>query len=309
MIGIVIPAYNAGKYLSFTLDSVLEQTVQDWRLVIVDDGAKDDTAVIAQRYADQDQRIRVIRQANAGQSVARNRGFEELPPDCSSIIFLDADDVWEPDALAILSEALRANPGCGGVHGLARNIDGNGSLLWPGQQEASSRARMMVQRNLLVPVPLEDPTTFAALVTQNWVLTPGLCLLRAENYRQVMPFDPQATPCEDWDMWLRMTRHSPLAFINEVLLNYRRHSTNESSNRKRIRRGDLYVIEKHYRAPETSPEQRRLLRTGYRAGQLYFAQRKLDFARGRLSAHDYRGAALEVLRGCRLILEGVRGIH
>ena len=75
-VGVVIPAFNAACWISDAVVSVLAQTHRDWSLVIVDDGSTDGTFAVAARFADR--RIRLVRQANAGVSVARNKGFGEL---------------------------------------------------------------------------------------------------------------------------------------------------------------------------------------------------------------------------------------
>src|SRR5437588_11487755 len=92
-------------------------------MIVVDDGSRDSSSAIASAYAEQDTRIRVVRQPNRGVAAARNRGFAESRPDAEFIVFLDHDDVWEPDALESLFGALERNPTAVGAHGLARYID------------------------------------------------------------------------------------------------------------------------------------------------------------------------------------------
>ena len=95
MISIIIPIYNAEPYLKTCLDNVLNQTVTDLQLVLVDDGSTDGSAAIAQAYAKQDKRIEVYRQTHAGQSAARNLGLSHAQGDY--IAFVDADDTIDPD--------------------------------------------------------------------------------------------------------------------------------------------------------------------------------------------------------------------
>jgi glycosyltransferase involved in cell wall biosynthesis len=91
---VVIPCYNAAPFLRETLDSVLAQTCAPLEVLVVDDGSTDESAAIAESYGPP---VRVIRQANQGESVARNRGIDEARGDW--IAFLDADDVWKPEKL------------------------------------------------------------------------------------------------------------------------------------------------------------------------------------------------------------------
>lgn len=75
-VSVIVPVYNAEKYLQECVDSILRQTLADLELILVDDGSTDSSPAICDRYAEQDARVKVIRQANAGLSAARNRGIE-----------------------------------------------------------------------------------------------------------------------------------------------------------------------------------------------------------------------------------------
>lgn len=93
-VSIVIPTYNCERYIAETLGSIVHQTVQDWEVIVIDDGSTDDTVKIATGF---DPRVRVIQQRNAGVCVARNRGFEESRG--RFLCFLDHDDYWYPEKL------------------------------------------------------------------------------------------------------------------------------------------------------------------------------------------------------------------
>ena len=95
MISIIIPIYNAEPYLKTCLDSVLNQTVTDLQLVLVDDGSTDCSAAIAREYVRQDTRVEYYHQQHAGQSAARNLGLSHAQGDY--IAFVDADDSIDPD--------------------------------------------------------------------------------------------------------------------------------------------------------------------------------------------------------------------
>ena len=97
LVSIVIPAYNAGAFISKTLDSVLSQTYKCFEVVIINDGSTDNTLNIIERYAQKDNRIRVFSQENGGVSAARNTALTKVKGDY--IVYVDADDALLPNAL------------------------------------------------------------------------------------------------------------------------------------------------------------------------------------------------------------------
>lgn len=99
-ISIIIPVYNAEKYIAETIESVLRQTYSNIELLLVDDGSKDDSGKICLKYAYSDTRVRYIYKANGGVSSARNRGLMEATG--QYIGFMDADDIAEPDMYATM---------------------------------------------------------------------------------------------------------------------------------------------------------------------------------------------------------------
>lgn len=110
-VSVIIPCHDYGCYLPQALDSVLGQTFGDWEIVIVDDGSTDDSAAVAQDYIDRHpgQRIRLLRQANAGVSAARNAGIATAMG--RYILPLDADDALAPAMLEKTAAALDSEPG------------------------------------------------------------------------------------------------------------------------------------------------------------------------------------------------------
>ena len=96
-VSILVPAYNAKRYLGALIGSVLDQSFQDWELIIVDDGSSDGTFKIADKYAQSDSRIKVISSANKGVSSAMNLCLDSAKG--KYIFFADCDDVLEPDCL------------------------------------------------------------------------------------------------------------------------------------------------------------------------------------------------------------------
>lgn len=109
-VSVIIPVYNAEKYLSQCIESVLDQTVSDFELLLVDDGSTDSSGALCDRYALSDARIRVFHRPNGGVSTARNLGLDEARGDY--VVFVDADDWLNPDHL---EQLLRSGIGEDGI--------------------------------------------------------------------------------------------------------------------------------------------------------------------------------------------------
>lgn len=101
-ISVILPAYNAEKLLSTAVKSVLEQTLADLELIIIDDGSTDGTAALCDSFAEQDARVKVVHKENGGVSEARNTGLKMAAG--KKIAFIDADDSYMPETLAVLRE-------------------------------------------------------------------------------------------------------------------------------------------------------------------------------------------------------------
>ena len=259
-ISIVVPACNAETYLRQTLDSVLAQTVREWELVVVDDGSADRTAAIARQYAQSDPRLRLVSQPNSGVSAARNYGaaLSHAP----LLIFLDADDVWEQDALETLQGTLNVHPDVPAVYGLARYIGKDGEPIDLGVCEGHQRFRLGLEGGRVIVWPQDRPTTFAVEAVMERVMTCGTVLMRRPAFEQAGSFDAALRMWEDWDFWLRLSRVGDLVFTDTLVLGYRRHDTNVSSQRDLLEAGEWRVRQKLLETVKDEPADLRLARLG-----------------------------------------------
>ena len=94
-VSIIVPVYNSEKYVAKSIESLIKQTLKDIQIILVDDGSKDNSGAICDEYATKDERVMVIHKENAGQAKARNSGLDIAQG--KYIMFLDADDMYEPD--------------------------------------------------------------------------------------------------------------------------------------------------------------------------------------------------------------------
>jgi len=106
MVSVVIPAFNAGRFIKRTIESVLSQTYRDFEIIVVDDGSTDNTAEVVRSYGP---KVRYIYQENAGDGPSRNTGISAAKGDW--IAFLDHDDEWLPEKLEFQMALLEENPG------------------------------------------------------------------------------------------------------------------------------------------------------------------------------------------------------
>lgn len=276
--------HNGHDLLIPTVESVQRQTYEDFACIMVDDGSKDGTADLARRLGDE--RFRVIEQVNGGASSARNSGLAELPPAADYVSFLDQDDVWEPDALAQLLAKAQSDPSFVGAHGLGRFVDESGRIF--GDFEDHGRARWAIGAGKEMQLlPRSHPTTFASQLLKCTVFPPGLLLARRSVYDELGGFDTELRLAEDWDMELRILRNGDLGFLDRVVIGYRRHSSNISSDAMMAQYYDQ-VRQKTFWSKDNSREQQRLVRDAWHVVQRGYAQGHLKSAR----AHLTKGAVV-----------------
>jgi glycosyltransferase involved in cell wall biosynthesis len=230
-VDVIIPAYNAAKYLQAAIESVIAQTFQDWRIVLVDDGSSDNTAAVVAPFLDRlGSRMSYILQENSGVSAARNAAMRASTSEF--IALLDADDVWLPCRLSASIEVLSARPQAGLAYGLITFIDSEGRV---GKTFAGNR---MHAEGFIAPyiymrkVELPSPTiTF-----------------RRRCIDEVGVFDESMRATEDRDLWLRIALRYEVAFVPTVLAYYRQSPNSASGDGKGMHQGQLRFIRKNYGA-------------------------------------------------------------
>ncbi len=221
-ISVVIPAYNAAAFLANTIQSVQQQTMPDWELLIVNDGSSDDTTAIAATYATADARIRLISQANQGVSATRNRGVAESRADL--IAFLDADDHWAAEKLHAHLAQLAQHPELGVSFDRVAFVDGQGH---PTGQVATAPLTGLTPQRFLY----ENPTT----TTSSWVV-------RRAAFEQVGGFVAGMSYAEDLEWLFRCSLHWAIAGIDQTLTYYRTTDGSLSSDLYQMEAGWLRLI-------------------------------------------------------------------
>lgn len=203
---IVIPLYNKAPYIAKTIKSVLAQTFTDYEVIVVNDGSSDNGAELVN--AMMDPRIRLVHQANAGVSAARNHGIALAQGEW--VAFLDADDWHHPDYLACLVATQKAYPEV--------DVVATDYVVIPHTDEAWPR---------LWVVPEEPPEV--ELITDlplRWMASPSLftsaVAARTQRLQLMQPcFAAGESQGEDLDLWFRLAEQTPIALAHKPLVAYR----------------------------------------------------------------------------------------
>ncbi|MFC1668274.1 glycosyltransferase [Chlamydiota bacterium] len=200
-VSVIIPVYNKAKYISFALQSVLNQTVKDIEIIVIDDGSTDNLKEVIKPYLS---RITFYEQKNQGASTARNKGIEFAKGDF--ICLLDADDIWLPNKIEKQLDVFRLYPDCGLVYSNGIVIDENGEET--GSIIHNSRFRGY---NGLI---------FRKLLMKNVIPTLSVVIKKKFIVNSLL-FDSKYKASQDYDFWLRLAKKCEFYYINEVLFKYR----------------------------------------------------------------------------------------
>ena len=215
-VGIVVPVFNAERTVAATLDSVCRQTYRALDIVVVDDGSNDGSASIACARAQDDRRIRVLRQENGGVAMARNNGAAAT--DAEFLAFVDADDLWAPSKIALQLRALQEG---GPSAGLA--------YCWFAHIDEDDRVFSLRNR------PDAEGRVLGQMCRSNFVGNGSSMLVRRSAFEEAGRFDPSlkarnAQGCEDLLMCLRIAEHHEFRVVPQHLVGYRITNTNMSSD-------------------------------------------------------------------------------
>lgn len=247
LVSVIVPAYNYGRFIGATLESLQAQTLTNWECLVVDDGSTDDTADVVARFARTDSRIKLLRQQNRLQAAARNYGLEQMSG--KYVQFLDADDLLEPRKFERQVEYLEAHAEVDIVYSDTRFFptERPEELLYTmyGENMPWQPGFSGTGRDMLLP-----------LVRRNTVI---VCapLMRAALVQRVGHFDEQLPPLEDWEFWIRCAlagahfryedHHGTRALV-------RSHASSSSKNTLRMAAAEVRMRSKLTRLLASEPE-------------------------------------------------------
>jgi glycosyltransferase involved in cell wall biosynthesis len=232
-ISVIIPTYNRAVFLPEAIASVLAQTYNDFELLVVDDGSTDNTADLLAGYGD---RLRYLRQPNRGPAAARNHGIRAARYDL--LAFLDSDDRFVPNKLAIQAEAMQTNP----------------SLLISHTEEIWYRNGVHLnQKNIHRKAGGNLFERCLALC----VVGMSTVMARRQLFEQVGMFDEDLPCCEDYDLWLRVSPTLEFLYVDHPLTikNGGRSDQVSSQYRLGMDRFRIQALTKLLEAGQLSPKQ------------------------------------------------------
>lgn len=217
-ISVCIPTYNRATYLRAALNSVFEQSMQDFEVIVYDDASFDDTVDVIKDFPDQ--RLRYFRQShNVGIAQNRNSCLSEVRGDY--IAWLDSDDLYLPEMLSRQAAVLDKHPNVGLVHGAFHVIDGEGKPLpsWPRPFEKDTIE--------------ESVDAFRELALCNYINS-STVMVRRGAYDSAGRYSVElANFCEDLEMWLRIGLHYDIAFTARPVAACRWHNDRATTTASR----------------------------------------------------------------------------
>jgi glycosyltransferase involved in cell wall biosynthesis len=211
---VIIPLYNKEKQIQRAINSVLNQTICDFQLIVVNDGSSDNSEQLVNQYSDP--RLTMIKQKNAGVSAARNTGI--LNAEGKYIALLDADDEWMSDFLEKISLLINAFP--------QARVYSTAILVKTENREFPTRMMGFINHHSQGIIK----NLFACLVRNQYMLSSSSICIERELFIQSGMFDTNLVTGEDIDMWIRLFLLSKIAFSTSVHGIYYKEINNSGTN-------------------------------------------------------------------------------
>lgn len=239
LISVIIPIYRVEDYISATVQSVLDQTYNNFEIIIVDDGSPDNSREICQQF--KDPRIKIISQENRGVSAARNKGIQHARGEF--LAFLDGDDLWLPQKLEKHVEHLETSPNVGVSFSCFAFIDEAGKGLGICK---ISKIKQITPALILCRNPVGNPS--CTVIRREVIEEINLQTNIDSNAKVSLFFDEELHHFEDVELWLRIALKTDweIQGIFEALTLYRVNPRGASVNLCQQLDGLSKVLEKTY---------------------------------------------------------------
>jgi Glycosyl transferase family 2 len=275
LVSVIIPAYNAAKFIGDTMNSVFSQTYCNYELILVNDGSQD-TDQLLEVLAPFGDRIVYLAQQNKGPSAARNGAIAKARG--QFIAFLDSDDTWLPEYLAEQIKFINGEPQFDMVYADAW-LFGDGAL---------------AGRRFMECAPSRGPVTFESLLRYETSIITSCTVVRRRSLVEAGLFDERFIRCEDFDLWIRLAhRGARIGFQEKVLARHRTHAASLAANQIAMVESQMEVLKKAQQTLSLSESRRQLIES-----QLDNCAAQIDRERGKqyLTSRDYGQSALAFSR-------------
>jgi glycosyltransferase involved in cell wall biosynthesis len=305
-LSVIIPCYNAERYLAQTIESVLRQTFTDWELIIVDDGSTDNSPSIIRSFVERDPRIGAVRKENGGVSSARNLGYKRSSHDSRYIQFLDSDDVLLEAMYARTLAYLDQHSNVGLAFVERNYIDGAGRRI---RTQWGSTDRWLPGKFLPQRIPDDVPETpFTALFLIGAII-PSAAIHRRAVYDQSPGWDESfGQPYEDTDLHQNIAMISTVHYIPETLMSYRIHSTQSTASNERMRTQRAKLMAKwRSRLDSLPPDQQDSIRRAMAFHRAAIPRWRIRWGLQEISRGNPKGATLHFLRAGKALVTGKVG--
>ncbi|MFH1281198.1 MAG: glycosyltransferase [Candidatus Omnitrophota bacterium] len=223
LVSVVMTVYNYQDYVGESIQSILSQSFADFEFIIIDDASIDKTSQAVNSF--QDKRIRYIRnERNIGQTKSLNKGIGVARG--KYIARIDADDIAFPKRLELQVEFLERNPSVGVVGTWLQSVDQNKKLIRKSRYPLMPSLPRLLLLNLF-----------------NWpCLTHPTVMIRKDVFAKTGLYNESYFISQDYDLWLRISRHYPVRNIPHIMLNYREHSNSLSRAKRGSTREEVRQI-------------------------------------------------------------------
>jgi GT2 family glycosyltransferase len=291
-VSVIVPAFNAAPYIDETIASVVSQSLDDWELIVVDDGSTDGSADSADEWARRDARVTLLRQANRGVAAARNAGFAASHAAAEYLLFLDADDCLEGSALEVMAGYLDRQPGIGMAHCECTLVDDQGRRMESHGEPWTPR--WVPSGRWIRKLDPEEPDTPFVSVFCLAAIVPSLALIRRSVYRLTPGWDEGfGQPFEDTNLFLHVALVSRIHHIPEPLVRHRRHGSQSTADLDRLAGQERRLYERWRDPVDLEEAQRETVRSARR-----FREHRLIPAQAITAARRYmrEGRPLLALR-------------
>ena len=235
-VSVIIPAYNAAKFIRETVEHAIAQTYPNMEILVINDGSSDETASVVESFGDA---VRLISTENRGVARARNTGIEAATGEF--VAFLDSDDLWEPEKLTIQVDAL----------------DEGHRLVYT--DSISFGTESLSNINISVNEKLPSGDIRAQLILRNFIPTSSV-LLDRQIALQIGGFNPEIPVCDDWDLWLRALSVTGAKYVDQPLVRYRVHENSLGSSVEKRMSGSFQVIDSGLKILDIDAKEKKAMR-------------------------------------------------